>query len=112
MSAPPLPVCVVLHLPQPSLWLLTAPGEVEIIRKEYGEAVAAYGCLGVLQVAQGKTVYHYLVLVTDCLSVGKVSTIRVINFASVIGIERQLAPAPRVHVYTAGNLLQLHVHSA
>ena len=43
-----------------------------MVRKEYGEALAAYCCLGVLQVAQGDAVYHYLVLVTDCQSVGKV----------------------------------------
>lgn len=45
---------------------------MEVIRKEYGEAVAAYGCLGVLQIAQGKRTFHYLILVTDCQSVGKV----------------------------------------
>ena len=50
----------------------TAPAEVGSIRREYGEAVAAYGCLGVLQIAQGQSVFHYLVLITDCQSVGKV----------------------------------------
>ena len=45
---------------------------MEIIRKDYGEPMSAYGCLGVLQVAQGKEVFHYLVLITDCQSVGKV----------------------------------------
>ena len=43
-----------------------------MVRRDYGEALAAYCCLGVLQVAQGDAVYHYLVLVTDCQSVGKV----------------------------------------
>ena len=49
-----------------------APAEAEMVRRDYGEALAAYCCLGVLQVAQGDAVYHYLVLVTDCQSVGKV----------------------------------------
>ena len=43
-----------------------------MVRKDYGETVPAYGCLGVLQVAQGDTTFHYLVLITDCQSVGKV----------------------------------------
>ena len=45
-----------------------------MIRKEYGESLAAYGALGVLQIAQGKQTFHYLVLITDCQSVGKVYT--------------------------------------
>lgn len=53
--------------------MYTAVAEVDIIRKEYGEAVAAYGCLGVLQLAQGTDTFHYLVLITDCQSVGKVT---------------------------------------
>lgn len=60
----------VMFLP---LFVLSAVGEVDIIRKEYGEAVAAYGCLGVLQLAQGTETFHYLVLITDCQSVGKVT---------------------------------------
>ena len=63
-------------MPQPYLRLvLTAPAEVEIIRRDYGEPAAAYGCLGVLQVAQGREVFHYLVLITDCQSVGKVESL-------------------------------------
>ena len=51
---------------------LSAPAETEIVRKEYGEALAAYCCLGVLQVAQGDKTFTYLLLVTDCQSLGKV----------------------------------------
>jgi phosphatidylinositol-bisphosphatase len=53
------------------------PAEAEMIRRDYGEAVAAYGCLGVLQIAQGDQTFHYLVLVTDCQSVGKVKDVEV-----------------------------------
>ena len=50
----------------------TAPVEVDIIRREYGDSTAAYGCLGVLKVNVGTESFSYLVLVTECQSVGKV----------------------------------------
>ena len=58
----------ILHVP-----LCLAPAEVDVIRREYGDAVAAYGCLGVLQINQGTETFHYLLLLTDCQSVGKVT---------------------------------------
>lgn len=51
----------------------TAPVEVDIIRREYGECLAAYGSLGVLTVNVTTETYHYLVLITGCQSVGKVT---------------------------------------
>lgn len=54
--------------PRPS-----APAELDIIRKEYVDCTNAYGCLGVLRVAVGTHTYSYLVLVTECQSIGKVS---------------------------------------
>ena len=51
----------------------TAPVEVDIIRREYGENLPAYGSLGVLTVNVTIETYHYLVLITGCQSVGKVS---------------------------------------
>ena len=50
-----------------------APVEVDIIRREFTESISAYGCLGVLKVIVGDETFQYLVLVTECQSVGKVS---------------------------------------
>ena len=50
----------------------TAPVEVDIIRREHGESLAAYGSLGVLTVNVATETFHYLVLITGCQSVGKV----------------------------------------
>lgn len=50
----------------------TAPVEVDIVRREHGESLAAYSSLGVLTVNVATETYHYLVLITGCQSVGKV----------------------------------------
>lgn len=50
-----------------------APQETEVLRKQYVKIVDAYGCLGVLQLNAGETPLLYLVLVTGCFSVGKIS---------------------------------------
>ncbi|KAL5289697.1 SYNJ1 family protein [Megaselia abdita] len=54
-----------------ALALLT-PGELEVIRKQYNKKMDAYGCLGVLQFNSGENVLLYLVLVTGCVSMGKI----------------------------------------
>lgn len=63
-----------------------APVEVEIIRREYSESTTAYGCLGVLRVNVDTESFHYLVLVTECQSVGKVGV------ASSVGCRREGIP--------------------
>ena len=52
-----------------------APVEFDIIRREccYNDSVSAYGCLGVLAVDSGSQTFHYLVLVSECLSLGKIN---------------------------------------
>lgn len=44
-----------------------------MLRKQYVKISDAYGCLGVLQLNAGETPLLYLVLVTGCFSVGKIS---------------------------------------
>lgn len=48
-----------------------AAQELETIKKQYLKISDAYGCLGVLQVNAGESTVLYLVLVTGCISVGK-----------------------------------------
>lgn len=49
-----------------------AAQELETIKKQYVKIVDAYGCLGVLQVNAGESSVLYLVLVTGCISMGKI----------------------------------------
>jgi len=51
---------------------ILSPVEVDIVRREHGESLAAYSSLGVLTVNVATETYHYLVLITGCQSVGKV----------------------------------------
>ncbi|XP_063401650.1 synaptojanin-1-like isoform X1 [Mytilus trossulus] len=46
--------------------------ETEAIKKQYVKILDAYGCLGVLNFNLGQECVSYLVLVTGCLSVGKI----------------------------------------
>ncbi|KAK3594082.1 hypothetical protein CHS0354_040850 [Potamilus streckersoni] len=47
--------------------------EVDTIKKQYTKIHDAYGCLGVLNLNTGEEQVLYLVLVTGCLSVGKIA---------------------------------------
>ncbi|XP_064600325.1 synaptojanin-1-like [Liolophura sinensis] len=46
--------------------------ETDTIRRQYGKVVDAYGCLGVMSLAAGDEMIQYLVVVTGCLSVGRI----------------------------------------
>lgn len=48
------------------------PAEVDVVKKLYTKLSDAYGCLGVLLVNTGDGPLQYLVLVTGCVSVGKI----------------------------------------
>ena len=49
-----------------------APMETDLVRSKYTENVQAYALLGVLRVSVATTSRSYMVLVTECQSVGKV----------------------------------------
>lgn len=48
--------------------------ETESVKRQYSTLLDANGCLGVLQVTAGETPVLYLILITGCLSVGKLGT--------------------------------------
>ncbi|KAK7791521.1 hypothetical protein R5R35_008685 [Gryllus longicercus] len=50
-----------------------SPQETESVKKLYTKLLDAYGCLGVLQLNAGESTVLYLVLVTGCVSVGKIA---------------------------------------
>ncbi|XP_075219614.1 synaptojanin-1-like [Lycorma delicatula] len=50
-----------------------SPQEKESVKRSYTRILDAYGCLGVLQLNAGESTVLYLVMVTGCISVGKVS---------------------------------------
>lgn len=46
--------------------------ETESVKRQYSKHCDAYGCLGVLQLNAGENTILYLVMVTGCISVGKI----------------------------------------
>ncbi|XP_005187417.2 synaptojanin-1 [Musca domestica] len=56
---------------------LLSSQESEIIRKQYTKVCDAYGCLGVLQLNAGESTLLFLVLVTGCVSMGKIGDVEV-----------------------------------
>ncbi|XP_004674215.1 PREDICTED: synaptojanin-2 [Condylura cristata] len=49
-----------------------APEEKEVIKGQYGKVTDAYGCLGELTLKSGGASLSFLVLVTGCVSVGRI----------------------------------------
>ncbi|KAJ6662397.1 hypothetical protein lerEdw1_011810 [Lerista edwardsae] len=56
--------------------------EKEAIKNTYAKVLDAYGLLGVLRLNLGDTLLHYLVLVTGCMSVGKIQESEVFRVTS------------------------------
>ncbi|XP_014390683.1 PREDICTED: synaptojanin-1 [Myotis brandtii] len=56
--------------------------EKEAIKSTYSKVLDAYGLLGVLRLNLGDTTLHYLVLVTGCMSVGKIQESEVFRVTS------------------------------
>ncbi|XP_062371252.1 synaptojanin-1 isoform X2 [Cinclus cinclus] len=56
--------------------------EKDTIKSTYSKVMDAYGLLGVLRLNLGDTLLHYLVLVTGCMSVGKIQDSEVFRVTS------------------------------
>ncbi|NXP62021.1 SYNJ1 protein, partial [Chloropsis cyanopogon] len=59
-----------------------ASAEKDTIKNTYSKVMDAYGLLGVLRLNLGDTLLHYLVLVTGCMSVGKIQDSEVFRVTS------------------------------
>ncbi|KAL8579227.1 Synaptojanin-1 [Nucella lapillus] len=84
--------------------------EVEGLKKQYSKLLDAYGCLGVLslsarQAPTGSTVIHYLVMVTGCLSVGKIGESEVFRVTAVQLLSLRNEPSDEERVTDVRKLL-------
>ncbi|XP_023373215.1 synaptojanin-1 [Otolemur garnettii] len=61
---------------------ILSSAEKEAIKGTYSKVLDAYGLLGVLRLNLGDTMLHYLVLVTGCMSVGKIQESEVFRVTS------------------------------
>ncbi|XP_075449989.1 synaptojanin-1 isoform X3 [Ascaphus truei] len=66
--------------------------EKEAIKNMYSKVMDAYGLLGVLRLNLGDTMSHYLVLVTGCMSVGKIQDSEVFRVTCTEFISLRMDP--------------------
>ncbi|XP_073473229.1 synaptojanin-1 isoform X2 [Aquarana catesbeiana] len=67
--------------------------EKEAIKSRYTKVMDAYGLLGVLRLNLGETMSYYLVVVTGCMSVGKIQDSEVFRVTSTEFISLRIDPA-------------------
>ncbi|XP_056350867.1 synaptojanin-1 isoform X3 [Oenanthe melanoleuca] len=67
--------------------------EKDTIKNTYSKVMDAYGLLGVLRLNLGDTLLHYLVLVTGCMSVGKIQDSEVFRVTSTELLSLRADPA-------------------
>lgn len=77
--------------------VLTAQ-EKESIKRQYTKVLDAYGCLGVLPVNVDGNTILYLVLVTGCISLGKVAESEIFKITQTGFISLQKQPNDDEHV--------------
>ncbi|KAM4047691.1 synaptojanin-1 isoform 3-T3 [Anomaloglossus baeobatrachus] len=66
--------------------------EKEAIKSTYSKVMDAYGLLGVLRLNLGETMSHYVVVVTGCMSVGKIQDSEVFRVTSTEFISLRMDP--------------------
>ncbi|KAI8035944.1 synaptojanin-1 [Drosophila gunungcola] len=65
--------------------------ETDVIRKQYSKVCDAYGCLGALQLNAGESTVLFLVLVTGCVSMGKIGDIEIFRITQTTFVSLQNA---------------------
>jgi len=82
-----------------------SPQETDSMKKQYSKLLDAYGCLGVLQLNAGDNTVHYLVMVTGCISVGKLSDSEVFRITQTAFISLRNQPQDEERVSEVRRLL-------
>ncbi|XP_019639348.1 PREDICTED: synaptojanin-1-like [Branchiostoma belcheri] len=79
--------------------------EKETIKPTYQKLLDAYGCLGVLMLNIGDRMMHYLVVVTGCVSVGKINTSEVFRITNTAFVSLRNNPTDEERIIHVRNLL-------
>ncbi|RLW03206.1 hypothetical protein DV515_00006681 [Chloebia gouldiae] len=96
----PLPFSVIVETRNREECLMFESGAVAVlssaekdtIKNTYSKVMDAYGLLGVLRLNLGDTLLHYLVLVTGCMSVGKIQDSEVFRITSTEFVSLRVDP--------------------
>ncbi|XP_078088949.1 synaptojanin-1 isoform X5 [Mustelus asterias] len=106
LDPPPSPYSVVVETRNREDCLLFESGAVavlssaekEVIKNMYTKLLDAYGLLGVLRLNLGDNMLHYLVLVTGCMSVGKIQDSEIFRVTCTEFISLQNEPSDEERV--------------
>ncbi|KAG8227890.1 hypothetical protein J437_LFUL008204 [Ladona fulva] len=82
-----------------------SPQETEAVKRNYKKLTDAYGCLGVLQLNAGETTVLYLVVVSGCISVGKVGDSEVFRIIQTTFISLRNQPQDEERISEVRKLL-------
>lgn len=82
-----------------------APEETNALKKQYVQLLDAYGCLGVLKLNEGVENILYLVLVTGCVSVGKIHDSEVFRITATNFLSLRNAAADEERIQELKKLL-------
>ncbi|GFR78438.1 synaptojanin-1 [Elysia marginata] len=82
-----------------------SPDESEPLRKQYTKILDAYGCLGAMCLNAGNEQVQFLVVVTSCLSVGKIGESEVFRITSVQFISLRNEPSDEDRISEVRKLL-------
>ncbi|XP_071104406.1 synaptojanin-2-like [Haliotis cracherodii] len=85
--------------------VVLSSAEMDTIRKQYTKVLDAYGCLGVLGVNLGREKIMYLVMVSGCLSVGKITESEVFKVTSVQFVSLRNEPTDEDRIVELRKLL-------
>ncbi|KAI8520793.1 Synaptojanin-1 [Branchiostoma belcheri] len=78
--------------------------EKETIKPTYQKLLDAYGCLGVLMLNIGDRMMHYLVVVTGCVSVGKINTSEVFRITNTAFVSLRNNPTDEERIIHRFNI--------
>ncbi|KAL1454243.1 hypothetical protein WDU94_010517 [Cyamophila willieti] len=72
--------------------------EADSVKKQYTKLLDAHGCLGVLQINAGETSVLFLVMVTGCVSVGKIADSEIfrVTQTSFVSLRNQSSDEDRI----------------
>ncbi|XP_049806410.1 synaptojanin-1 [Schistocerca nitens] len=82
-----------------------SPLEVESVKRQYTKLLDAYGCLGVLQLNAGESTVLYLVMVTGCVSVGKIADSEIFRITQTTFVSLRNQPQDEERISEVRKLL-------
>lgn len=79
--------------------------ERETIKRQYSKVLDAYGSLGILQTNIGNEILQYLIMITGCISLGKISDTEVFRITQTSFLSLRKQPQDEEHISEVKKLL-------